>query len=391
MLYFLGNCQMDFLSRAMADHGHDVRYRVLASPLTYSSHPGAIPAELNKLAQKHRLDTFFHDRSLDNQFCMISRDEAPPECIIMSLFHENVPLFVHHRDKYVFFMDPTAWFGKPELEAWIKAECGMFKPNPATYLKRYGEYLATVRSRFSDVPIVVVSRLHHFPAFGPDPYSYLMEWHALSREAPAHFRVWQRELNNVHLVDMNRIFGGIWAEGEQRIEAHCPFLKIKLEEENDRVVGLHASRDVEHIGSMWPRLARTVSTFLDSGEISYAETETIPRAWSRPWQPSRFDESGMLEKLASGGNYLWAETVAGFFLDLQSDYTPLLARMGHLMPVCHNTLHMIKAYGRIFKNPELTQWCDAHRKTAEQFTANGPTYQADYLRRLDAIKAFALN
>ena len=77
-------------------------------------------------------------------------------------------------------------------------------------------------------------------------------------------------------------------------------------------------------------------------------------------------------------------------MDLQTDYTPLLAETGHLMPVCHNTLHMIKNYGRITKNPMLAKWCDAHRKTAEQFSDNGPLYRADYLRRIDEIKASAL-
>ena len=49
MLYFPGNCQMDFLSRAVADLGHDATHRVLASPLTYTSSPGHVPAELKAL------------------------------------------------------------------------------------------------------------------------------------------------------------------------------------------------------------------------------------------------------------------------------------------------------------------------------------------------------
>lgn len=102
------------------------------------------------------------------------------------------------------------------------------------------------------------------------------------------------------------------------------------------------------------------------------------------------DREAMLAKLSSGGNYHCAEAVGAFYLDLQTDYTELLATTGHLTPVCHNTLHMIKNYGRIYRNPIMAEWCDAHKKTAGQFTANGPIYQADYLRRIDEIKAFAL-
>jgi len=391
MLYFLGNCQMDFLSRAMADKGHAGQYRVLASPLTYSSHPGQIPPELARLNKEQELDNFFHDRSLANQFQMITPDDEPPTAIVMSLFHENVPLFVHNRERYVFFMDPTAWFGKPELEKWITTECSMFKPNPASYLKRYGDFLATVRANFPDIPILVVSRLNHYPAFGPDPYSYLKAWSKLSLEAPAHFRVWQRELDNIHIVDMNRVFGGIWAETEQRIETHCPFLKLKLEDTDGQITGLHASRDVEHIGSMWPRLAVKTIEFLETGEFPYTDLDEVPREWSQLWRPRKFDEVTLLNKLSSGGNYLWAEAVSGFFLDLETDYTSLLVQMAEFMPVCHNTLHMIKSYGRIAKNPDLAQWCDIHRKSAESFTANGPLYQADYLKRVDEIKAIALS
>jgi len=391
MLYFLGNCQMDFLSRAMTDRGLDCTYRVLASPFTYTSSPGEIPAELGEMVRTMGLEDYFHDRSLKNQFQMIGPDDEKPEIIVMSLFHENSPLFIHNRDGYIFFMDPAAWEGNPELEAWMNAECGMIQPNHSTYLKRYGEMLATVRHNHPDVPIIVVSRLSHFPAFGPEPYSYLQGWTELYREAPAHFALWAKELENVHIIEMDRIFGGIWAESDKRIETHCPFLKIALVEKDGAVTDLHANRDVEHIGSMWPRLADRIAGFMKSGSIHYADNEVTAPEWTRPWKPSLFSEQAMLEKLASGGNYLVAQVVGTFFLDFNKDYTDLLVKTGELTPVCHNTLHMIKAYARIWKNPALAKWCDAHRVTAEQFTANGPLYQADYLKRIDEIKQTVLS
>jgi hypothetical protein len=391
MLYFLGNCQMDFLSRSVAEQGLPAVHRVLASPLTYASSPGAVPDELAGLFRDMGLDDYVYDRTLNNQFRMITPDDAPPSLIVLNLFHENTPLIIHNRDQYIFFMDSAAWADKPELEAWAQRECGLIRPNPATYLKRYGEFLAAVRAHFPGVPIIVVSRLSHFPAFGPQPHSYLEGWDQLCREAPAHFRGWQRALDNLHLIDMDRVFGGIWAESGTSIEAHCPFFKIQLEETDDAVTALSASRDVEHIGSMWPRMAAKIAGFLKTGEISYGRNETVPREWSRAWRPRPMDQETMLHKLASGGNYLCAEAVGAFYLDLQTDYTELLARTGHLTPVCHNTLHMIRNYGRIFRNPAMALWADAHEKTARQFTANGPLYQADYLKRIDEIRAFALS
>nr|WP_321255199.1 SGNH/GDSL hydrolase family protein [uncultured Pseudodesulfovibrio sp.] len=388
MLYFSGNCQMDFLSRAVADRGIDTTYRVLASPLTLTSHPGQVPPQLASLVQNMGLENFFHGRLPSNQFQIITPNDPPPELLIMNLFHENSPLFIHKQDKYIFFMDPVVWKSHPKMETWMKAECGMIQPNPTTYLKRYGEMLATLRSMHPDLPIVVVSRLSPYPAFGPEPHSYLDGWADIYREAPAHMKVWERELGNVHTVDMDRIFGGIWNESDKRIESHCPFLKLSLEETDGTATGLHAGRDVEHIGSMWPRLAEKIIAYLKTGRIEYTQNETIPVEWNRPWQPHKLDQSAMLEKLSSGGNYLCAEAVGSFFLDLGTDYTELLAQTGHLTPVCHNTLHMIKTYGRIFKNPLMAQWCEAHRKTAERYTDGGSLYQKDYLKRIDEIKTF---
>ncbi|MBG0789429.1 MAG: SGNH/GDSL hydrolase family protein [Desulfovibrionaceae bacterium] len=391
MLYFPGNCQMDFLSRSVMDLGHEAEHRVLASPLTYASSPGRVPPELARLFRNLSLDDYVSDRTLANQFQVIAPGDPEPELIVLNLFHETAPLFMHRRDGYIFFLDPAAWAGRPELEAWMRQECGLIRPNPATYLKRYGKFLAALRANHPGVPIIVVSRLSHFPAFGPRPHSYLRGWDSLRREAPAHFRVWQRELDDVHLLDMDRVFGAIWTESDAPIETHCPFLKIELTETDGTVTELAASRDVEHIGSLWPRLAARIEGFLEAGRIEYDAAETVPREWNRPWHPRPMDEETMLAKLASRGNYPCAEAVGAFFLDLKTDYTELLARTGHLTPVCHNTLHMIKNYGRIFRNPALALWADAHEKTARRFTANGPLYRADYLKRIGEIRAFALS
>ncbi|QGY41586.1 SGNH/GDSL hydrolase family protein [Pseudodesulfovibrio cashew] len=388
MILFLGNCQADFPARALSRRGHDCAYKVLASPLTYTSHPGEIPLSLAGLAKTHGLDDYLHGRKLSHQFAPV--DGSAPDLIVLSLFHENTPLFVHNEEGYIFFMDPRALTDKPEMMAWTQTHCRMFKPNPATYLERYGTMLARLRLDNPDVPVLILSRLSHFPAFGPDPFSYLEGWDELWRTAPETFKQWAHDLDNVHVLELDRIFGGIWSDSEKRIESLCPFLKIKLEETNGEVTGLHAQRDIEHIGPMPDRLAKKIEQFLETGKISYEEKETVPTLWRRQWRPARLDMETMLEKLRSGANYQGAEAVAGFFLDLGRDYTDLLVQAGDRMPVCHMTLHMVKAYGRIHRNPALAQWCDAQRKSAENFTANGPLYREAYIKRLEGMKRYAL-
>jgi len=390
MLYFLGNCQMDFLSRAVAGLGLPVAHGELASPMTHASHPDGVPPALARLAEKHGLADAFNGRRPEDQFGLPGQEGEPPALLILNLFHETAPLFLHERDGFIFHMNPAAWRTDPELAAWMETHCRAIAPNPATYLARFGQLLGYLRDRLPNTPILLATRLNHYPAFGPAPHSYLDNWATLSREAPAHYAVWERELG-VRTLDVNRVFGGIWKESGEGIASHCPFLKIELEERDGAVIGLRASRDVEHIGPLWAGLAEKIATFMDTGEISYAAQETVPASWNRPWQPLILDDEALIDRFASERNYPWAEAVGSFFMDLGRDRTPLLAASGEFMPVCHNTLHMVRAYGRIFKNPLLATFCDTHRPTAEAFTDNGPLYHADYLARLDEIRAHALS
>lgn len=390
MLYFLGNCQMDFLSRAVAGLGLSVGHSELASPMTHASHPDGVPPALARLVREHGLADAFNGRRPEDQFGLPGQGNEPPALLVLNLFHETAPLFLHREDGFIFHINPAAWRADPALAAWMDAHCRPIAPNPATYLARFRQFLGHVRERLPDAPILLVTRLNHYPAFGPAPHSYLENWTALSREAPAHYAVWERELG-VRLLDANRVFGGIWRESGKTIEAHCPFLKIKLTERDGAVVGLRASRDVEHVGPLWTRLADKVADFLETGEIEYDAAETAPPEWNRPWQPSALDDEAIIDRFASERNYPWAEAVGSFFMDLSRDRTPLLAASGEFMPVCHNTLHMVRAYGRIFKNPLLATFCDTHRPAAEAFTDNGPLYRADYLARLDEIRAHSLS
>lgn len=386
MIYFLGNCQADFVSRAMADKGFDVTYRVLASPLTYPSHPGSIPPSLSETDAAYGLGDYFHGRELHHQFVPILPDETAPELIVLSLFHENTPLFIHNTEQYIFFMEPRALTDKPDMMEWTKKHCQMIQPNPTTYLDRYEKMLAGLRHAHPGVPIVVLSRLSHHPAFGPDPFSYLKGWSKLWPKAAETLSKWTSAFEDVHVLDMDRVFGGIWAQSDAGIESHCPFLKIRLEETDGQVTGLHARRDIEHIGPMPERLAEKLADFLETGAVTYDEREIVPFEWRRQWRIRKLSDEAMLRKLTSGANYLAAEAVAAFFLNLERDHTDLLVQARRFMPVCHMTLHMIKAYSRIFKNPALARWCDTHRTTAEHFTANGPLYQEAYINRVNDIK-----
>jgi len=189
---------------------------------------------------------------------------------------------------------------------------------------------------------------------------------------------------------MDRVFAGIWAAGEPDIAAHCPFLRVTIHETEGRPWRMDLQRDVEHVGSMWPRLAEKIQDFVQERRVRYDHAESPPEAWSRPCAPERLEEADLARMLGSGSNYFCARALGALLQTPEYDATPLLAAYGASFPVCHNLLHMVDNYGRIHNNPELAAWCRAHRPAASAFEDNGPAYRRQYLERLDRIERRSL-
>ncbi|MFW5836413.1 MAG: SGNH/GDSL hydrolase family protein, partial [Desulfovibrionaceae bacterium] len=129
--------------------------------------------------------------------------------------------------------------------------------------------------------------------------------------------------------------------------------------------------------------------FLRSGRVEYASDEVVPDEWSvNRHRPERLTADRLQSLLASGANYYAARAVAAFFSELQRDYTELLVACREEIPICHNTLHMIRTYAALRRNPRLVLWCRAHREKAEAYADNGVAYQRQYLHRIDEIEGF---
>jgi hypothetical protein len=376
---------MDFLQRALAQRGVACEHRALASPLTTLSADG-IPPMLREMAARFGLESAMHERRLSNQFSFLE-DEAPPaETILINLFHENEPLFSHKTERYVFFLDSQIWEEQPGVAHWMKKQFELVQPNPLTYLDRFGRMLERLRARFPLARILLVSRLKAYPAFGPQPYSYLKEWPSFQDQASAAYAEWSERFG-CSVLDTERVFAGIWAEAPS-IAAHCPFLRVTLEERDGIPVRMELARDIEHVGPLWARLAEKAEGFLKTGELVYGPKESVPASWSAPTAPERPAQLGeTLERLLAGGsNYGWARAVGAMLCDPGQDYCALLAEHGQAAPVCHNLLHMIDKYSRIHKNPALAEWCAAHRPAAMAFHQNGPLFRRNYLERVNQIQ-----
>lgn len=382
MIFFRGNCQMQFCAEAAAGLGMAVDFASLASPSTLLASPGRVPPELAARITASGAGEYLHTRELADQF-LPPPAEARPEALVVNLFHENRPLWRHEREGFVFYLDPQARDRSALLRDWLDAHCRAIVANPATYLDRLAAMLLRLREALPGVPFVVCGRLSPYPGLGPAPDAYLEGWADLCFGAGREFAAWVAgELPGAFFLDADRLMAGVAVRSGLPVEAHFPFLRLAGPGQTEVAP---VRRDLEHAGSLWPTLAARIARTLAEGRVVYEADEVVPEAWRRPFAPERLTEAAMTELLGSGSNYLAARAVGNFFFRPQTDFTDLLVACAPAMPVCHNLLHMIRAYGRARANPALSGWIRVHAAKAAAFTANGEAYRREYLAKLDEL------
>jgi len=382
MMHFRGNCQMQFCAEAAAAAGQAVTFASLASPMTLLRSPGRVPAALAAVIAAADAGEYLNTRELADQF-LPPPAEPRPEALIVNLFHENRPLWLHVRDQYVFYLDPAARQASPALAAWLDRECRSIAANPASYLDRLAAMLLRFREALPGVPLIVCGRIGHYPGLGPQPYSYLEGWETWWCDAGRAFADWVEGLPGAFFLDADRIMAGVAARSGQPVEAHFPFLRLTGPGEA-HVPPIR--RDLEHAGSLWPALAAKIAQTVANGRVCYAPDEVVPKAWHRPFRPEHLDRPALLELLVSGSNYLAARAVGQFFFRPAEDFTDLLVTAAPNMPVCHNLFHMIRAYAARKPNPALRAWVRVHRAKVTAFSANGNAYRRAYLDKLTDLE-----
>ena len=154
MILFRGNCQMQFTAEAAAAAGMEVAFASLASPLTLTASPGAVPRLVETLIHGARVGEYLHTRELINQF--LPPPVSPrPQALIVNLFHENSPLFLHATARYAFYLDPNAFARKPALDRAMDRHFQTIVPKPASYLDRYAAMLLLLRQRLPGVMLAI--------------------------------------------------------------------------------------------------------------------------------------------------------------------------------------------------------------------------------------------
>lgn len=386
MLLFRGNCQMEFCAGAARAAGLEASFASLASPMTLLRSPGAVPPLVAALAAEAGVAEYLHTREVVDQF--LPPPAAPrPEALVVNLFHENRPLWLHGTEGYAFYLDAQARTAFPGLARVLDRHFRSIVPNPATYLDRLASMLLLFREALPGTPLMVAGRMSHFPGLGPSPHSYLDGWGEACFTVGRDFAAWVASQPGMHFLDADRIMAGVAARSGAPVEAHFPFLRLRSDSGGK---GLSVSRDLEHAGSLWPALAAKIRRTLEIGRVEYASEEVVPEAWTRPFVPERLEADAMAGHLASGSNYRAARAVGQFFFHPDEDFTDLLVAAAPAMPVCHNLLHMVRAYGTWRGNPGLAAWCDVHGAKAAGFVANGEAYRREYLDKVAALRQAVL-
>lgn len=386
MILFRGNCQMQFCAEAAAAAGQTVAFASLASPTTLLASPGHVPPKLTAMIRAAGAAEYLHTRELADQF--LPPPASPrPTALVINLFHENRPLWLHGREGYAFYLDPAAREASPLLAAWLDRDCRSIVANPATYLDRLAALLLRYREALPEIPLVVAGRLSHYPGLGPSPDSYLAGWGELCFGAGREFAAWVSTLPGTFFLDADRIMAGVAARTGESVETMFPFLRLAGPGETAEPP---LRRDLEHAGSLWPALAGHIARTVATGRVTYEADEVVPDTWTRPYRPERLDRTTMARLLASGSNYKAARAVGQFFFRPDEDFTALLVESAPNMPVCHNLLHMIRAWATRRPDPALAAWVRVHAAKAAAFTANGEAYRREYLQKLADLEQMLL-
>jgi hypothetical protein len=386
MILFRGNCQMQFCAEAATAAGQAVSFASLASPSTMLASPGSVPPKLAAMVRAAGVEEYLHTRELADQF--LPPPASPrPEALVVNLFHENRPLWLHDREGYVFYLDPAAREVSPVLTAWLDRDCRLIVANPATYLDRLADMLLRFRGALPGVPLIVAGRMSHYPGLGPSPDSYLEGWSDMCFGAGREFAAWVSDLPEAYFLDADRIMAGVAARSGEPVEALFPFLRLAKPGQTDAPP---MRRDIEHAGGLWPALAGHIVRTAATGRVEYAPDEVVPEAWTRPFAPERLDQTSMVALLASGSNYKAARAVGQFLFRAQEDFTDLLVACAPNMPICHNLLHMVRAYAARRPNPDLAAWARVQAEKVATFTANGEAYRREYLRKLADMEEMSL-
>ncbi len=296
--------------------------------------------------------------------------EPKPDLIVFTMFNER-PVLRHRKYNYNISLDNTSINQcNDQQRKWLLEEFEPVELNHDTYLDRFEEMLLMTRQRYPDVPMVVVQRLSHFPAFGPNPSSLLENWDNDWKNSYSFVQNLMAKFPRLYIICMDAVVREFCIHNNIRIDTISSFMKYEFTN-NDGDTTLRMIRDIDHAGQMiWDTVAQKIVTLCKSAQITY-NNKSMPAEWfMSDYKPPHISPQMIISLLSTGDNYNTARAISYLIWDLKNDMTDLLVKYSECIPADQSVLHMIKTYASIWRNTHLEEFIDTHIEKARVMLQN---------------------
>jgi len=386
MIAFIGNCQARFVSEAPVLDGVDRTHMTLFTP-DLPDDPAVYRSRLHEDIFAHvdqaEIANMERENLLQNQPSMRDIEELAPSALVFNLFHMHDYCF-NERGGYAFYLNVFYYVNEDSgLVKWLSRNAVNRVPDYAAYYTDFLDMIRKVRSRFPRLPILVLSRIPHFRAIRPRPFSYLHSW---GRECfrLSDFFTALGELGNVHILEMDRVLAGLERPGIGLGDLLPNLILNKSLVHPD--ITLHVDNDVEHpVGGVFDRLAELVLETVATGRVEYAPGETVPDTWHRvPDAPFRLPLERVEAMLRSGDDQGVSSAVLHLFSRLPEDHTDLVVENLDVLPYYANVVTALKYYALVSANPKFIDFFEAYKESALGGMAdNSAFFRRKFVSELD--------
>lgn len=383
MLYLIGNCHAYslFNSQALRDFARTYR----RAPSTHFAEPRNLSAEAYTFftqAEAMGLQKQISSRTLLGP-PLLHRDKSPT-LIVINMFNER-PLLRHRQYGYdISISDNSIGQCTPAQQQWL---ANTFEKTPldhANYFDRYLDMLIRLRKIVPDVPILLLHRLGHWPAYGPDPRSLLDCWAGQWRACHAFTAQAAESVDNLHFMSMDMMMLEYWQEKGQTIDDICTLIRFEEIHTPDGI-SLSPQRDLDHLDQpFWDFVGAKIARFYREGTIGYNAGADQRRRLMQPYRPPRFTLEHLRGMLSSGKLYPTTRGLFYLFWALKHDFGELLVQCAEQMPVHERVLHMVDAYATLKPSKALHAWCMLHaQKTPIALQNREEGFVRAYLEKID--------
>jgi hypothetical protein len=381
MLYVFGNCQAANISSCLRTFTPNLEFRWIHSPAFFRVHKGSFGEAFHKKIAEAKIPLNFLRAGVGYLWRPpLAAEDPVPSAMIFTLFPEQSVLYVDKLYGNGVFLNPKALERFPCFAQWIGEHFKKVCFEPEQYLSRYLKMLGMARGLFPAIPLVVVLRSRHGPAYGPNPSSLNLAWNQRCEAIVNVLKQWAADDGNLRLVDADRIVADCLEKRPGSVDRYYPQIVF------DNGDPATPRRDMEHAGAaLWSKIARAVVGMLtvDAEPVPAADMEAFLDA---PYEPS-LSQGRLVELLQSGDRLSQMRALAAMVMDSQ-DHAGLLTAHASRLVQHWQILNSLCAYARAKPHPLLTkvhqtQW----RLALERLEKEGDTIWWDrFSSYLHALK-----